>query len=119
MRANALALLVMPLAGAGLFALQPAAAVDSAVDPAIRMCVSEWPHPQTAAPSAPGKVEFSTQIQPILAARCTPCHFQGGKMYERLPFDQPKTIQTLGEKLFSRIKDENEQRLIREFLAQR
>ena len=39
-------------------------------------------------------------------------------MYERLPFDQPKTIHTLGEKLFPRIKDENEQRLIREFLAQ-
>ena len=67
---------------------------------------------------APVPVDFSTQIQPILVARCMPCHFPGGSMYERLPFDQPKTIHTLGEKLFTRIKDENERRLIREFLAQ-
>jgi hypothetical protein len=39
-------------------------------------------------------------------------------MYERLPFDRPETIKQLGTKLFTRIKDEHEQRLIREFLAQ-
>ena len=39
-------------------------------------------------------------------------------MYQRLPFDQPKTIITLGTKLFTRLKDEKEQRLIREFLSQ-
>ena|SRR5436190_16272353 len=64
------------------------------------------------------KIDFATQVKPILAARCQPCHFEGGKMYERLPFDQPKTIISLGTRLFTRIKDENEQRLIREFLAQ-
>ncbi|MGZ5020242.1 MAG: hypothetical protein ACXWAV_07425 [Chthoniobacterales bacterium] len=63
-------------------------------------------------------IDFATQIQPILSSRCMPCHFQGGIMYDRLPFDQPKTITTLREKLFTRIKDENEQQLIREFLAQ-
>jgi hypothetical protein len=67
---------------------------------------------------APVAIDFPTQIQPVLVARCMPCHFPGGVMYDRLPFDQPKTIHTLGEKLFTRIKDENEQRLIREFLAQ-
>lgn len=64
------------------------------------------------------KVDFATQIKPILEARCQPCHFQGGKMYQRLPFDQPETIRTLGEKLFTRIKEEKEQRLLREFLTQ-
>ena len=39
-------------------------------------------------------------------------------MYERLPFDRPATIEKLGTKLFTRIKDEKEQRLIRDFLAQ-
>jgi hypothetical protein len=39
-------------------------------------------------------------------------------MYERLPFDRPETIRTLGNKLFTRIKDESERRVIREFLAQ-
>jgi hypothetical protein len=39
-------------------------------------------------------------------------------MYQRLPFDRPETIKTLGEKLFTRLKDESERRIIREFLAQ-
>jgi len=64
------------------------------------------------------KVDFARQVKPILEARCQPCHFSGGTMYQRLPFDQPKTIITLGTKLFTRIKDEQEQHLIREFLAQ-
>jgi len=39
-------------------------------------------------------------------------------MHTRLPFDQPQTIQNLGEKMFTRIKDEQEQALLRSFLAQ-
>lgn len=39
-------------------------------------------------------------------------------MYERLPFDRADTIKTLGAKLFTRIKDEKEQSIIREFLKQ-
>jgi hypothetical protein len=63
------------------------------------------------------KPDFDTQIKPIFQARCQPCHFPGGKVYDHLPFDQPETITRLGEKLFTRIKDKVEQRLIREFLA--
>lgn len=72
----------------------------------------------TSSMATSAKVDFNTQVRPILEARCTPCHFAGGKMYERLPFDRPETIKKLGTKLFTRIKDENEQRLIREFLSQ-
>jgi hypothetical protein len=61
---------------------------------------------------------FNTNVRPILAAKCQPCHFEGGKVYAQLPFDSPKTIRKLGTRLFSRIKDENEQALIRTFLAQ-
>ncbi|MBD0372405.1 MAG: hypothetical protein ICV60_16295 [Pyrinomonadaceae bacterium] len=64
------------------------------------------------------KVDFNTQVKPILESRCTPCHFAGGTMYERLPFDRPETIKKLGTKLFTRIKDEKEQRLIRQFLSE-
>lgn len=63
------------------------------------------------------KPDFTTEIKPIFQARCQPCHFLGGKVYDRLPFDKPETITRLGTKLFTRIKDEKEQRLIREFLA--
>ncbi len=64
------------------------------------------------------KPDFDSDIKPIFQARCQPCHFQGGKVYEKLPFDKAETITKLGTKLFTRINDEKEQRLIREFLAQ-
>jgi hypothetical protein len=64
------------------------------------------------------KIDFATQIRPILESRCQPCHFSGGKVYQRMPFDRPETIKTLGAKLFTRLKDENERRVIRDFLAQ-
>ena len=72
--------------------------------------------PPAAAPAKP--VDFARDIRPILEGHCQPCHFTGGKMYARMPFDRPQTIVTLGEKLFTRIRDEKEQRLLRSFLAQ-
>jgi len=68
--------------------------------------------------TAAQRVSFEGQIRPLLESRCRPCHFAGGKMYARLPFDRPETIVTLGEKLFTRIRDDKEQRLLRSFLAQ-
>ncbi len=74
--------------------------------------------PSPGSTTASAKVGFSTQIKPILEARCQPCHFSGGKVYDKMPFDRPETIKTLGTKMFTRIKAENEQHLIRDFLAQ-
>ena len=71
-----------------------------------------------ATTSTKGRIDFDTQIKPILASKCMPCHFQGGKMYDRLPFDRPETIRKLGKRLFTRIKEENDRRLIEEFLKQ-
>jgi len=64
------------------------------------------------------RVDFPTQIKPMLEAKCQPCHFSGGKVYAQMPFDRPETIKTMGTKLFTRIKDEKERQLIRDFLAQ-
>ena len=61
---------------------------------------------------------FASDIRPILESSCQPCHFQGGQMYEKLPFDKPETITKLGTKLFTRIKSEDQQRVIREFLLE-
>jgi hypothetical protein len=73
---------------------------------------------ETTTKDSQSKVDFTTQIKPILQQRCQPCHFSGGNMYAKLPFDRPETIKTLGTKLFTRLKDEKEQQLIRRFLAQ-
>jgi hypothetical protein len=63
-------------------------------------------------------VDFHAQVLPILEARCQPCHFAGGKMYQQLPFDRPETIHLLGTALFTRIRNEDEQALLRAYLAQ-
>jgi cytochrome c5 len=68
--------------------------------------------------AAAKKPDFETEIRPIFQTKCQPCHFPGGKVYDRMPFDKAETINRLGTKLFTRIKDEKEQGLIREFLAQ-
>jgi len=68
--------------------------------------------------SRPAKPDFETEIKPIFQARCQPCHFQGGKVYDKMPFDRSETINRLGTKLFTRIKDEKERQKIREFLDQ-
>jgi len=70
------------------------------------------PRNEVCAPPA----DFKSSVQPILEQHCKPCHFTGGKMYEKLPFDRAETITKLGEKLFTRIKNEQERATISEFL---
>jgi len=61
---------------------------------------------------------FKIEIQPIFKKHCTPCHFQGGRMYERLPFDVGQTIINNEAGILRRIKDENEKMLIRKYIAE-
>ncbi|HKG47183.1 MAG TPA: hypothetical protein VKB02_10670, partial [Pyrinomonadaceae bacterium] len=49
--------------------------------------------PASSAPKA--RVDFDTQLKPIFQSKCMPCHFTGGQMYDRLPFDKPATIRKL------------------------
>ena len=63
-------------------------------------------------------ISFVLQIQPILVNRCSPCHFPGGKMYERLPFDKEATIVNHEIALLRRINDEKEKALIQRFIGE-
>lgn len=63
-------------------------------------------------------INFETDIKPILQTRCTPCHFPGGKMYDRLPFDKPETIKAHPEGILKRIKDPDEVKKLKTFLDQ-
>jgi hypothetical protein len=108
--------------------IHPKAAVEAAPAPASLPAAQVPSLPAAHAPIAPAgqvpapegsaSVAFASQVQPILKARCRPCHFAGGQMYGRLPFDRAATILELREKLFSRIKGERDRATIREFLAQ-
>src|SRR4026207_178990 len=62
-------------------------------------------------------INFTSQVQPILIKNCSPCHFTGGKMYERMPFDKDTTIINHENGVLKRIKgDENT--LIKTYILQ-
>jgi hypothetical protein len=72
----------------------------------------------SATSAAKPRIDFDTQLKPIFKSKCMPCHFSGGQMYDRLPFDRPETIRKLGVKLFTRIKEPQDRQLIDDFLTQ-
>jgi hypothetical protein len=64
-------------------------------------------------------VNYVTDILPVLRTKCSPCHFPGGKMYEKMPFDNSLTILGHETGVFKRIKEEPAAGLIRKFMLQR
>ena len=62
-------------------------------------------------------VHFTSQIQPVLVKNCSPCHFTGGKMYERMPFDKDTTLINHEAGVLRRIKGE-ENLIIKIFIQQ-
>lgn len=64
-------------------------------------------------------VDFDRDIKSILKSRCTPCHFPGGTMYAKLPFDNPQTIRDHPAGIFKRIKDPEEVKKLKAFLAEK
>ena len=64
-------------------------------------------------------VAFDPDIKSILKTHCTPCHFPGGSMYARLPFDNPQTIRDHPDGIFRRIKDPEEVKKLKAFLDQK
>lgn len=64
------------------------------------------------------KIDFEKEVLPVLVKNCSPCHFPGGKMYERLPFDKDTTIINHGEKILKRIEKDEKKAIIREFILQ-
>jgi hypothetical protein len=61
-------------------------------------------------------VDFDADVKPFLQRRCSPCHFPGGSMYSKMPFDKPQTIRDHPEGILKRIKDEDELAKLKAFL---
>ena len=61
-------------------------------------------HPPAPGPSPVPDREFRGKVRPILARSCTPCHVPGGKMYGRLPFDDPRVVRDHKEGVLRRLK---------------
>lgn len=61
---------------------------------------------------------FKLQVQPVLQNNCSPCHFPGGKLYEKLPFDKGSTIISHKAGVLKRFKKEEDLKLLRQYTAQ-
>jgi len=63
-------------------------------------------------------INFTSQVKPILVEHCSPCHFPGGKMYERMPFDKDTTIINHETGVLKRLKGDNNL-VIKNFILQK
>ena len=59
---------------------------------------------------------FQSKVLPVLKKNCSPCHFPGGKMYSRMPFDQPTTIISHETGALKRFKDRDELIIVKNFI---
>ena len=66
----------------------------------------------------PIAIGFEKQVKPIFIKNCSPCHFTGGKMYDKLPFDKDTTILNHHEVILKRIENEEENKLLKSFVLQ-
>jgi hypothetical protein len=100
-------------------ALAIAAGCRTAVDPPPPPAPTAAPVP-AAAPAAPAAepVSFEASVKPLLARTCTPCHVPGGRMYERLPFDQPEVVLSHKEGVMRRMKDPDNRALMERWYAE-
>ena len=96
----------------------PAAATASTAAATAPAIAPEAPAAPPATPAHSDRIDFNTHILPVLQEKCSPCHFAGGRMYDRLPFDQEGTILLLGTNLFTRLREPLDQELIRAYLEQ-
>jgi hypothetical protein len=70
-----------------------------------KMVSTPAPEPAPAAPA--GDELFFTTVRPILATRCAPCHNPGGRMYARLPFDDPNVLSSHSTGALRRLKGDD------------
>jgi hypothetical protein len=77
--------------------------------PAAAPAKTDW----AASPAEPRGIpesslaSFRQNLRPILSTRCAPCHEPGGKMYGRLPFDDPATVASHWQRMGTRLKGDD------------
>lgn len=97
-------------------ALGTAAACRTVADPPPPPPAATAPPPSPAAPAE--TISFETSVKPLLARTCTPCHVPGGRMYERMPFDQPEVVLSHKEGVLRRLKNPDDHQLMERWLTQ-
>ena len=82
----------------------PAGTTPAAPAAAARPAPARPTEPAAPTPAPP---TFEAAVRPILAVKCAPCHNPGGKMYARLPFDQPSVVSSHADGVRRRLKGDD------------
>lgn len=75
--------------------------------PAPTVSVEAAAETQASVSPTPAGPTFEAAVRPILAVKCAPCHNPGGKMYERMPFDQPQVVSSHAKGVRRRLTGED------------
>ncbi len=67
------------------------------------------PSPSPSPPPAPTAAPdlFAGSVRPILKTHCAPCHEPGGRLYDRLPFDNSRVVSSHSPGILRRLKGED------------
>jgi len=57
-------------------------------------------------------------VKKMLSANCSPCHIPGGKMYERLPFDNAEIVRTHSAGIAGRLNKPENKKLLEDWLSE-
>src|SRR5260221_1109176 len=82
-----------------------AAVLPTAAAPTALPAPSPPPAP-TAAPDLFADL-FAGSVRPILKAHCAPCHEPGGRLYDRLPFDNSRVVSSHSPGILRRLRGED------------
>jgi hypothetical protein len=111
-----LAACVHPPAPSRSAPLAPSASPSAEPAPKAPPLETSAPTAPAAPPLAASGDPFESRVRPILERRCSPCHFSGGQMYDRLPFDHPEAVRSKPEALLRRLKVAEEHQVLEEWL---
>jgi len=96
---------------AGLFHTRDCAGTSSSKRAASSPTVAAPPTalPSPSPPPVPTEVPdlFAGAVRPILKAHCAPCHEPGGRLYDRLPFDDSRVVSSHSPGILRRLKGED------------
>lgn len=56
-------------------------------------------------------------VKEMLSRNCGACHDPGGKMYEELPFDNPKIVSAHGDSILQRLDETADKDLLQQWLS--
>jgi hypothetical protein len=57
-------------------------------------------------------------VKEMLSANCSPCHVSGGKMYERLPFDNAEIVRAHSDRISGRLNKPEDKKILEDWLSE-